>query len=193
MNRYARVLAVISFLLTLLVASSPISAYAASVASGTDVASASDAAYFDRIAVIPMDVEVPYFYQQVLNVAGMYIFSMPDGTVCKRIYGALNGAYGWYVPVGTGNTVPADSVPMNTEDDIAMYEAAVEEYNLKTSGEQQFTGILPPESGTYDLSTVFGYSAREFFRYLVFGAAGMCLLILLGFAMKKAAKRNKNR
>ncbi len=145
----------------------------------------SDASYFDRIAVIPIDVEIPYFYQQVLNIAGMYIFTTPDGMVHKRIYGALNDVYGWYIPVGPEHIVSVDAQPIDVADDIVMYEEAMAAYRLENPEEHPFTGILPPEDGTYRITDLFGYSVSDLVKYSLLSAGGLCLFILFGFTLKR--------
>jgi len=169
-------------------------AYAtATSASQSDiVVSSADAAYFDRIAVIPIDVEVPEFYQKVLNVAGMYIFSMPDGTIHKRIYGALNGVYGWYIPVGTENIVPLNSSPIDIHEDIAIYEEAMILYEAEQGGNQPYYGILPPETGSFDLPEVFGIASADIFKYSLITAAVLCLLILAGYAVRINKRKRQN-
>jgi len=195
MRRIITVLIAAAVLLTVFIpafgALSEVYASPAGTSSSDTVVSSADAAYFDRIAVIPIDVPIPEFYQQVLNVAGMYIFSTPDGTVHKRIYGALNGVYGWYIPVGPENIVPVDSTPISTADDIVMYREAIEAYEAELYDGQPFAGILPPESGSFDLPAVFGIPTGSIFKYTIIGACGFCLLILLGYAIKKSRSRRR--
>lgn len=159
--------------------------------SPTDEVSESDAEYFERVALVPANIDVPEFYKQVKNVAGMYIFTMPDGTVHKRIYGALHGEFGWYIPVGSKNVVPINAEPIDIWDDIEMYNKAMEKYSLEQAGKQQgFNGLLPPEDKTSGLTAVFGYDVM---RITIISAAAvvvLCIAILIGSAI---AKKNSGR
>lgn len=154
--------------------------------SPTDEVSESDAEYFERVALVPVNIDVPDFYKQVKNVAGMYIFTMPDGTVHKRIYGALHGEFGWYIPVGPKNVVPINAEPVNTWDDIELYTEAMEKYNLEQTGKQQsFSGLLPPEDKTSGVTAVFGYDVTRITVISAVAVSVLCIAILIGSAIGK--------
>ncbi len=152
------------------------------------VISSSDSAYFDRVSVIPMNVEIPEFYQQVTTIAGMYIFTTPDGSIYKRIYGSLNGQFGWYIPEGAANVVPADAMPVNINDDIKLYQDAVKAYASVTQA-SSYVGILPPEHGTYGMRTVFGSPIEK----LLFGSVVLVLLLCFFIIVLRSLKSKKPR
>ena len=128
-----------------------------------------------------MNVEVPDFYQQVTTVAGMYIFTTPDGIIHKRIYGSLNGRFGWYIPEGSANVVPISAEPVDIREDIAFYEQAMEE-SAKVTEPESYVGILPPEHGTYGMTTVLGIPVES----LMFGSGAAVLLLCLAIIIIKS-------
>lgn len=167
---------------------------APSIPSATDAISGSDMEYFERVALVPVNVDVPEFYKQVKNVAGMYIFTMPDGTVHKRIYGAHSGEFGWYIPVGVKNIVPMDAEPVDIWEDIEMYNKAMEEYTLEQAGKQQgFSGILPPEDKTSGVTAVFGYDVTRIVIIAAVAVSLLCLAILISSAVsRKRGRRDED-
>ena len=147
--------------------------------SDSDVSGSDLAADFVRVPVVPMNVEIPSFYKEVANIAGMYIFTMPDGTIEKRIYGGIDDVYGWYIPVGPNNIVYKGSQPIDVNDDIKMYYAAYEAAGIDLRAEDDFTGLLPPEEGILGMETFFGYPIRNFI-FIAFGVtAFLCIIILI--------------
>lgn len=161
----------------------------ADVLSGTDL-SGHQPAYFTRVASVPANVHIPDFYQQVVNVSGMYIFTMPDGTVHKRIYGAIDENFGWYVPEGHDNIVYADAIPIDTADDSKMYYEAVNQADLEALERQEFAGILPPDDYVTKVDEVRGIPVDDLIYYCVAGVVLLCLLITVGAtAMRSAARR----
>lgn len=164
----------------------------ADTVSGSDE-SGREPAYFTRVASVPANVHIPEFYQQVVNVSGMYIFTMPDGTVHKRIYGALDDNFGWYLPEGPDNTVYTDSLPINTADDSKMYYDAVNQAELESLERQEFAGILPPEEFVTEVDQVKGVPVDDLIFYCVAGAVLLCLLITVGAtAIRSSARRKEN-
>ena len=163
----------------------PFSAYAAEPA-----VSSSDAGYFDRVSVVPMNVEVPEFYQQVTTVAGMYIFTTPDGVIHKRIYGSLNGVFGWYVPEGTANEVPIDAQQIDIQEDIRAYNEAVEAAG-KVTESSSYIGILPPEHGTYGMKTVFGMPIGTILFCSFAAVLVLCLAIVITQGARSAKRKRQ--
>lgn len=165
--------------------------------SSTDMVSGSDdaaqeAAYFTRVASVPANVHIPDFYQKVVNVSGMYIFTMPDGTVHKRIYGALDDEFGWYVPAGPDNVVYADARPVDTADDSKMYYDAVNQADLEALERQEFAGIIPPDEFVTELDEVRGIAMDDLIYYCVAGVVMLCLLITIGATAMRSASRRKD-
>ncbi len=161
------------------------------VATSTDVVSGGDGQFvtnpnFHRVSMVPLNVEIPYFYSEVVTISGMYIFTMPDGVVYKRIYGSLDGKFGWYEPKGVSNDVPDGSPLIDTEDDVEMYETALRLAGVKNEDEQSYYGLLPPENGSPSLASVFGWSPSFVYVVCAMAAAALCLIILIS---SKAAKR----
>lgn len=163
----------------------PFSAYAVE-----PTVSSSDAAYFDRVSIVPMNIEVPEFYQQVTTVAGMYIFTTPDGEIHKRIFGSLNGVFGWYIPEGVANEVPINAQPVDIREDIAAYNEAMESAG-KATEPSSYVGILPPEQGTYGMNNVFGVPVGT----LLFGSFAavlvLCLVIIVAQGARSAKKKRQ--
>lgn len=160
------------------------------------VASDSDAAeqsgQFLRVVAVPANVDIPDFYQQVINVSGMYIFTMPNGTIHKRIYGALDDVYGWYEPVGQDNIVPAGSIPIDTAKDAEMYYAAVSKAELEAMDRQDFAGILPPEDSVTEVDKLNGVPVDDLVFYCASGVVALCLLITVGALIARAVARRKD-
>ncbi len=139
---------------------------------------------FNRVAAVPANIIVPDFYQEVINVSGMYIFTMPDGTVYKRIYGALDGIYGWYEPVGLDNRVPVNSPAIDTTEDALMYYAAVSEAEKEAMARQEYSGILPPDEAVTQVEELNGVAVSDVVFYCIAGAVALCLVITV-FALSK--------
>lgn len=139
-----------------------------------------EAADFERVPMVPFNVEIPSFYKEVGNIAGMYVFTLPDGTVCKRIYGAVGGEFGWYVPEGTNNIVPVGAEPIDVEDDIEMYNDACAAAGIDPDVGQDFSGLLPPETTVTRITEVFGWPLMQVILVCVCAVAGMCIIILIG-------------
>jgi len=145
----------------------------------TSSADAAGLAEFERVVMVPMNVEIPSFYDEVANIAGMYIFTMPDGTVQKRIYGALDGEYGWYVPEGADNRIYVGAKPIDVRDDIDMYYKAYKDAGIDISGSGSYSGLLPPEKPVESLATVFGYPLEYVILGCISTAGLFCIIILL--------------
>lgn|GEM_PF-2004419 len=148
-------------------------------------------AYFTRVASVPANVYIPEFYQQVVNVSGMYIFTMPDGTVYKRIYGGIDDVFGWYEPRGIDNIVYENAQPIDTADDSRMYYDAVDRAELEAMERQDFSGILPPEQGVTQVEEFRGIPVGDLTFYCVAGAVLLCLAITIGAtAIRANARKN---
>lgn len=146
---------------------------------------------FVRVAAVPANVYIPEFYQQVVNVSGMYIFTLPDGTVHKRLYGALNDKYGWYEPVGQDNIVYEGSLPISVADDAALYYSAVDQAELNAMDRQEYAGILPPEENTVQVEQLNGVPIGDITFYCVAGVVALCILIILCAAVSRGSNRRK--
>ncbi len=144
---------------------------------------------FERVVSVPVNVQIPDFYQQVVNVSGMYIFTMPDGTIYKRIYGALDDVYAWYEPVGPDNIVYSGSLPVDTAEDARIYYNALSRAELDAMERQDYAGILPPEDGVTVVDEVQGVTLSDLTYYFVGGAVALCLLITVG-ALIVRSRRN---
>lgn len=148
---------------------------------------------FTRVSMVPANVEIPYFYQEVVNISGMYIFTTPDGVVHKRIYGALNDVYGWYVPVGAKNLIYGDAKPVDTADDVVFYENALLEAEMSSSTtKRDYTGLLPPEQGSTGVTELNGIPIIELCFYCAGGVAALCLLISICASGVRRRRRRKN-
>lgn len=165
--------------------------------SGGDVApdapQIADEADFTRVVEVPANVEIPSFYQAVTNVSGMYIFTLPDGRIFKRIYGAIDGRYGWYEPVGTQNIIYADAQPIDIAADKALYTGALDEAELSNMERQEFGGLIPPEDGVTQVEQVRGISVELLSAWCSVGAAGICLLISFGARIRHSVRRSRKR
>ena len=152
------------------------------VVSGADVSGADIPEvdpHFQRVSMIPLNVDIPYFYQEVANVSGMYIFTMPDGRVYKRIYGALDGEFGWYEPQGYDYKVVPGSPPVDTRKDTEMYEDALEAAGITKEYTSDYYGILPPEQGTVSVTALFGRPAMLIYVFCGIVTAVLCFIILI--------------
>ena len=156
--------------------------------SGSDLPTG-DPGDFTRVISVPVNVQIPDFYQQVINVSGMYIFTMPDGKIYKRIYGALDDVYGWYEPVGPDNIVYRGSEPVDVAADSRMYYAALSQAELDAMERQDYAGILPPEDGVTIVDEVRGVTLSDLTYYLVGGAVALCLLITVGALIARSRHR----
>ena len=152
-------------------------------------------AEFTRVLMVPLGVDIPYFYQEVTNISGMYIFTLPDGTVYKRIYGAIDDVYGWYVPEGPDNIIYTNSKMIDTADDIILYEDALKNVtptDILPEREgvdmQTYSGILPPEIGKLSIGQLFGVPLVALSLYCAAGVAVLCIIILI----VRAHLRKKN-
>lgn len=145
---------------------------------------------FVRVAAVPANVDIPDFYQQVVNVSGMYIFTMPDGTIHKRIYGALNDVYGWYEPVGQDNIVYEGSQPIDTTQDAIMYYAALSEAERESMARQDFFGLFAPEEGVTQVEQVQGIPMSELTFYCVAGVVGLCFIITVAALFSRSRSRS---
>lgn len=165
----------------------------APIISHTDISSTdiSDE-HFQRVSMIPLNVDIPYFYQEVANISGMYIFTLPDNTVYKRIYGALDDVYGWYEPQGFDNKVLPGSPLIDTDEDIILYEEALEAAGIVKQYTSDYYGILPPEQGTSAVNALFGKPATLI--YIICGAvtAFLCIVILISSSTKSSGTKNKD-
>ena len=144
---------------------------------------------FTRVVSVPANIHIPDFYQQVINVSGMYIFTMPDGKIYKRIYGALDDVYGWYEPVGADNIVYRGSEPVDISADSRMYYAALSQAELDAMERQDYAGILPPEDAVTAVDEVQGVTLSDLTYYFVGGAVALCLLITVGALVLRSGKR----
>lgn len=149
-----------------------------------------DIGNFERVSMVPMNVEIPEFYREVVNVSGMYIFTLNDGTVYKRIYGSLDGVYGWYEPVGPRNYVLKDSMPINTDNDIRLYKSS-EAANPHVIPSQDYSGILRPDESVTNVVAVFGVPMASLFFYGGIGALLLCLVILIASRIADRRKHAK--
>jgi len=141
---------------------------------------------FTRVVSVPVNVYIPDFYQQVVNVSGMYIFTMPDGTICKRIYGAINEEFGWYEPVGRDNIVYVGSPMIDPAEDMRMYYEALSQAELDAMERQDYSGILPPDSHVTEVEEVQGVSVMDLTFYCVGGAVLLCLIITIGASVLRS-------
>ena len=149
---------------------------------------------FVRVTAVPANVDIPDFYQQVVNVSGMYIFTLPDGTIYKRIYGAVNDVYGWYEPEGQDNIVYVDSQPIDTVQDAQIYYAAVSKAEMQAMERQDYPGLFPPEEGVTHVSEVNGIPVEELTFYCVAGVVGLCLIITVAaLSARSSQHRSKSR
>lgn len=201
--RSAAAFTVISALICALICISvpPVSAMAAPVTSATDISgsdvgvSGSDAAFgqpdphFQRVSMIPLNVDIPYFYQEVANISGMYIFTMPDGTVYKRIYGSLDGEFGWYEPKGYDYKVEPGFPIIDTDKDVEMYEDALEAAGITKEYTSDYYGILPPEQGTVSVTALFGRPAMLIYIFCGIVTAVLCLIILISSRFNKNGRK----
>ena len=135
---------------------------------------------FVRVKAVPANIDIPEFYQEVINVSGMYIFTMPDGTVHKRIYGALDDVFGWYIPVGLDNVVPPGSEPINTTKDSLLYYEAVSEAEREAMYRQDYSGIIPPDEAVTHVDELNGVDMEDITFYCVAGVVLLCLIITIG-------------
>lgn len=163
--------------------------------SGGDAVSSGDGsgrplAYFTRVASVPANVHIPEFYQRVVNVSGMYIFTMPDGTVHKRIYGAIGDEFGWYIPEGPDNIVYADCRPIDSAEDSKMYYDAVNQADLEALERQEFAGILPPDQFVTEVEQFRGVSMDDLVYYCIAGVVLLCLLITVGATLSRRKNRD---
>lgn len=158
--------------------------------SAADVSSSDAPADFTRVVAVPANVDIPDFYQEVINVSGMYIFTLPDGTVHKRIYGAIGDVYGWYIPVGQENIVYEGSRPIDPTDDALLYYAAVSVAERESMERQDFSGLLPPDEGVTEVDQVNGMPMSDVVFYCAAGVVLLCLLITIG-ATRARSKKNR--
>ena len=152
--------------------------------SGADVLEEVDP-HFQRVSMIPLNVDIPDFYQEVANISGMYIFTMPDGKVYKRIYGALDGDYGWYEPQGYDYKVAPGSPKIDTEEDTEMYMDALEAAGIVPEYTSDYYGILPPEQGTVSVNALFGRPAMLIYIFCGIVTAVLCVMILISSRIGK--------
>ncbi len=164
---------------------------AAPEVSSADVSSSDIPADFTRVLAVPANVDIPDFYQEVINVSGMYIFTLPDGTVYKRIYGAIDDVYGWYIPVGQENIVYAGSHPIDPTDDALLYYAAVSVAERESMERQDFSGLLPPDEGVTEVEQVNGMAMNDVVFYCAAGAVLLCLLITIGATKARSGKKSE--
>jgi len=148
---------------------------------------------FTRVAAVPANVDIPDFYQQVINVSGMYIFTLPDGTIHKRIYGAVDDVYGWYEPKGQDNIVYVGSPLIDTNEDALMYYAAVSKADREAMPRQDFSGLLPPEDGVTAVDQVQGVPVSELIFYCIAGVVGLCLVISIGALAVQLSGRSQKK
>lgn len=184
-------------LAVLLIFGSATAAYASHVAntaaaSQTDVSAADAAtvsyadtevsysdAHFRRVRMVPINVEIPDFYNETSNISGMFFFTLPDGSVEKRIYGALDGVYGWYEPQGIENKVLPGSPLIDTDEDIEMYTRALEDAGIEQLQTSDYFGILPPDEGKTEVNAILGRPAMLIYIMSAVTAAVLCLIILI--------------
>lgn len=153
--------------------------------------SESDRAVLDFVPAeaVPESVDIPYFYSEVANTAGLYVFMTADGTVHKRIYGTADGKSGWFVASGPENIVYADSPPVNTESDRALYESSPMTFKPTTTTAAGYVGILPPAQGVESVGSVFGMPLRNVFLCAGAVTAALCIIILMcASSVKKRQK-----
>ena len=146
---------------------------------------------FARVVSVPANVNIPDFYQQVVNVSGMYIFTMPDGTIYKRLYGAVDDVYGWYEPHGQDNIVYVGAVSIDTAEDARMYYEALSRAELEAMERQEYTGILPPDAPVTEVEEVQGVSVMDLTFYCVGGAVLLCLIITLTATSVRSREQRK--
>ncbi|MBE6759940.1 MAG: hypothetical protein E7554_07615 [Ruminococcaceae bacterium] len=156
--------------------------------SSSDILSG-EPADFTRVVSVPVNINIPDFYQQVINVSGMYIFTMPDGQIHKRIYGAIDDVYGWYEPHGPDNIVFAGSEPIDTAADARMYYDALSRAELDAMERQDYAGILPPEEAVTVVEEVRGVTLSDLTYYFVGGAVTLCLIITVGALIVRSRSR----
>lgn len=187
------------WLALILIFGSMTAVYAAPVsdadASPTDAGTSEEVSYtdahFQRVRMVPINVEIPDFYNEASNISGMFFFTLPDGSVKKRIYGALDGVYGWYEPQGIENRVPPGSPLIDTNDDVEMYQEALENAGIVPEETRDYFGILPPETGVTAVYALFRKPAQLIFIGCAVIAALLCLLILVASRIIKAKENNK--
>ena len=165
-------------------------------ASPTDVGTSEEVSYtdahFQRVRMVPINVEIPDFYNEASNISGMFFFTLPDGSVKKRIYGALDGVYGWYEPQGIENKVLPGSPLIDTDEDIEMYTRALEDAGIEQLQTSDYFGILPPETGVTAVYALFRKPAQLIFIGCAVIAALLCLLIRLASRISKANENKRN-
>jgi len=146
-------------------------------------------AEFTRVVSVPVNIHIPDFYQQVVNVSGMYIFTMPDGQIHKRIYGAIDDVYGWYEPYGPDNIVFVGSELIDTAADAKLYYDALSQAELDAMERQDYAGILPPEESVTVVDEVRGVTLSDLAYFLVGGAVVLCLAITIGALVARSRSR----
>lgn len=168
-----------------------VSAADAAEVSYTDAEVSYSDAHFQRVRMVPINVEIPDFYNEASNISGMYFFTLPDGSVKKRIYGALDGVYGWYEPQGIENRVLPDSPLIDTDEDIEMYSRALEDAGIEQLPTSDYFGILPPDEGKTEVNAILGRPAMLIYIMSAVTAAVLCLIILI-VSRAIGAKEKKN-
>lgn len=134
---------------------------------------------------IPANVEIPDFYRKVNNALGLYIFMTSDGTVYKRVYGDVEGVFGWYEASGASNVVYADTEMIDLAKDREIYNKSPWNPDRPFELSQDYAGILPPEAGTTALPEIFGVPTIKFVYISAGTAALICIIILLSSLGKR--------
>ena len=182
---------IISLFAVLFIFISSFSNVSAAPVSDSDIDPTRPLADFIPSEGVPADVEIPEFYMEVANSMGLYIFMTADGTVYKRIYGSVDGVYGWYVASGTSNTVYADTPMVNIEADKEIYYASP--WVIKTDdGLQEYAGILPPEEGIDSLDTILGVPLKNI-AFISFGVVAVICIFILGRASSNKKRYRQRR
>ncbi|MBQ6796628.1 MAG: hypothetical protein IJP10_01310 [Clostridia bacterium] len=144
----------------------------------TDVDPSRPVANFTVCEGVPSNVEIPEFYMEVGNAMSLYVFMTADGKVYKRIYGDVDGIYGWYEAVGSSNTVYADTPMVDINKDREIYYASPWKASDALPLTQNYAGILPPEEGVSALDTFLGVPVRTFALVSVGIVFILCIFIL---------------
>lgn len=162
----------------------------AAVVTPTDIDPARPVANFTASEGVPSNVEIPEFYMEVGNAMSLYVFMTADGTIYKRIYGDVDGIYGWYEAFGSSNTVYADVPMVDIAKDREIYYASPWKSSDDLSLTQEYAGILPPEEGVAVLDTFLGVSTRTF-AFTAVGVVFILCIFILSSASSSSGRRRR--
>ena len=151
--------------------------------------SSTDLPDFTASEAVPADVDIPEFYTRVENSSGLYIFMTADGTVHKRIYGNVDGVYGWYIAHGVDNTVLSAVPDADIDADRELYTASPWVYTGPTRTTTH-VGLLPPVPGVESVDTVFGHDSGDVFKALGGGTVIICVIILIAASRSRGKSKH---